>query len=203
MAALYALYTCLIRLLNRWPWRCALQRALGFFLVTECSILALSHCSQKWMGYDVFRAFPSWQQFASMLFLFGFQYGCLRLLMRCLPSTVLADNNSLLISALSVVPYLFVCQITLWIPADRERLSFAVVIVLVASCLLALCLMVNLERRIASENERRQMQARAHLLQLNTQQFLIKKNSIDALRRNYNPASVTSTRFALRSTFSA
>lgn len=186
MAALYALYTYLIHLLNQWSWRCALQRAIGFFLVTECSILALSYCSQKWMGYDVFRAFPSWQQFVSMFFLFGFQYGCLRLLRRCLPDTVLADNNSLLISALSVVPYLFVCQITLWIPVDRARLSFAVVVVLVASCLLALCLMVNLERRIASENERRQMEARTHLLQINAQQFLIKKNSIDALRRNYH-----------------
>lgn len=186
MLALYLCYAVAARMLSGLPWRGVLQRMLSFFLITECSVLALSYCSQRLWGCDVFRSPPIWRMLLALALLGVLQAACLSLMARCLPSTIFADNNSLLISALSVVPYLFVCQITLWIPVNREQLSFAVVILLTMSCFLALVLMANLERRIAHEDERRQMQASAYVARLAEQQFLVRKSSIDALQRNYH-----------------
>lgn len=162
------------------------QRVLCFFMLTECTTLALSYVCMLTIGFDPFRtpAFP-WQLVA-VVALTALHGALLTLAWRRFPPEICADASSLRFSLLSALPYLFCCQITYWLPIDNKEVTPAVPLIMVASCALAILLISSMEQRLYAEKERRHAQAQQHMLELRQQQFMSRRGSAEAVRRKYH-----------------
>lgn len=188
---LHMLLSCLaavtaVRLRTGWPWLAALQRGLSWYLVTESVTLLVSHVSRKLIDEDIFRDLPLWRMAVSIAALSGALSGLFLLLRRLYPRTVRADGSTACLCLLSALPYMFVRQITLWLPVRVEDVSFAIVITGQCSMLLSLILSLSLERLMEAEEEKRRALARQMEMERQHQQYVLKKNSIDAVRQQYH-----------------
>jgi len=112
MLALYAVMLVFARLWSGKKLSACAQRTLCFFLLTECAALAVSYFSQRLLGRDLFRSEPLTLQTLAIFLLAAFESLLLYLLHRLLPQEPRADGNSLWLSFLAAIPYLFVSQIT-------------------------------------------------------------------------------------------
>lgn len=168
------------------PWKVALQRALCYVLLTECVTLTLCHASQKLLGLDIFRSLPLWRMLVSMAGMWLVNLLLLRVLRHFFPQEALVDGNSLTLSLLSAVPYMYVWRITAWLPIAVEEVPTAIILPMIASCFLSLILIVSLESRLFAEKEKRQAQAMQRVMELRQQQYILKKNSIEQVRRQYH-----------------
>ncbi|MGM9603835.1 MAG: ATP-binding protein [Faecousia sp.] len=167
-------------------WKAALQRALCYVLLTECVTTILGHFSQKMFGEDIFRTLPVWREILSMGFM-GLVNGLLLYVLRhCFSPEALVDSNSLVLSILSAVPYLYAWRITVWLPIAHEAVPISVILTLIASCFLALILIVSLESRLFAEKEKQQAQAMQRVMERQQQQYILRKNNIDQVRRQYH-----------------
>lgn len=167
-------------------WKAALQRALCYVLLTECVAMILGHVSQKTLGVDVFRTLPLWRETLSVGFM-GLLNWLLLSVLRCfLPPETLVDGNSLVLSILSAVPYLYAWRITVWIPIAHEAVPLSVVLTMTASCFLSLILIVSLESRLFAEKEKQQAQAMQRVMERQQQQYILRKSNIDQVRRQYH-----------------
>ena len=188
-AYMLSLYTVMLVFARLWSGKkfsaCA-QRTICFFLLTECAALAVSYFSQRLLGRDLFRSEPLTLQTLAILLLAAFESLLLYLLHRLLPQEPRADGNSLWLSFLAAIPYLFVSQITLWLPLTNAQITPVIPLMLCASCLLALMLIVSLEGRLHAEQEKRQMLAQHHMTHLQQQQFEMSRSSQETVRRNYH-----------------
>ena len=184
-----ALWSALYVLARLWSGdargACA-QRALCLFLLLDCLMLSVSHVTWMNWGFDPFRSSPLTIRLLFLALLFPITLALLTLLKRMLPKTPCADGNSLWMSFLAVVPYLFMSQITIWLPIDSSQITLAVPAMVCACCLIALLMIVSLEGRLSEEKERRQMLAQHHVMQLQQRQYEMSKNSQEAVRRNYH-----------------
>ena len=162
------------------------QRALCLLLVTDCAALTVSHLTIIRWELDVLRVTPMPWKLVFMALLYLLCRALLALLSRFLPQEPCADCNSLWLSVLSAVPYLFVSQITVWLPVNSGELTLAVPLVVCASCLLSLLLMVSTEGRLCAEREKRQTLAQKHMLELRQSQYAQSKGSAEAVRRKYH-----------------
>ena len=167
-------------------WKAALQRALCYVLLTECVTMILGHFSQKLFGVDVFRTLPAWRETLSMGFMGLVSWMLLYVLRHFFPPETLVDSNSLVLSILSAVPYLYAWRITVWLPIAHEEVPLSVVLTLMASCFLALILIVSLESRLFAEKEKQQAQAMQRVMERQQQQYILRKSNIDQVRRQYH-----------------
>lgn len=175
-------------------WRCArgdqargvAQRVLCFFMLTECTTLALSYFCMLTIRFDPFRtpAFP--RQVIAVAGLTAVHGALLTLAWRRFPPEICADASSLRFSLLSALPYLFCCQITYWLPIDNKEVTPAVPLTMIASCVLAILLISSMEQRLYAEKERRHAQAQQHMLELRQQQFVSRRDSVETVRRTYH-----------------
>ena len=151
MAAILIPIVCLIHERSGWNWPEALQRGLCYFLLTDCVMQILCHMSQRLVGVDIFRAFPIARQIPSVIMMGVIQWIMLKLLWSFFPPESMTDRNSFTISLLAAVPYLFVRQITFWLPIEHEKVPNSLVLTMAASCFLALTLIVSWEERIFAD----------------------------------------------------
>jgi len=184
-AALAASFAFLL-LWSGLPWKAVFQRALCYLLLTECVTLLLCHTSQKLLGMDIFRAGSPLIGAPALALMALISDLLLRALKRFFPPEVQVDLNSLTLSLLSAVPYLFTFKITVWLPIAHESVPLSMILTLAASCLLSLTLIVSLESRLFAEKEKRQAQAMQHVMELRQQQYIMKRNSIEQVRRQYH-----------------
>lgn len=190
-AYLYMLLLCGAMYAFACPWSgygamAAAQRVLCLFMVTDCAMLTVSHIAILVWGADVLRSAPLPWRILSVALLYLLCRVLLMLVRRFLPGEACADRNSLWMSVLSAVPYLFISQITCWLPVTSAQLTFAVPLMVCASCLLSVLLMVSLEGRLSAEREKRQALAQKHMMELRQQQFAYRKDSVETVRRYYH-----------------
>ena len=162
------------------------QRVLCFFMLTECTTLALSYVCMLTIGFDPFRtpAFPL--QLIAIAVLTAVHGLLLMLAWRRFPPEICADASSLRFSLLSALPYLFCCQITYWLPVNNTEVTPAVPLTMIISCALAFLLISSMEQRIHAEKERRLALAQHHMLELRQQQFISRRDSVETVRRTYH-----------------
>lgn len=175
-----------IRLWSGLPWKAALQRALCYVLLTECVTLTLCHLSQELLGADIFRTLPLRRELPAMIAMGLCNALLLRVLRHFLPPEALVDGNSLTLSLLSAVPYLYAWRITAWLPVAHENVPLSVILTMIASCFLSLVLIVSLESRLFAEREKQKAQVMQRVMELRQQQYILKKSSIEQVRRQYH-----------------
>ena len=187
----HMLLTCLAavalsKIWSGWSWRIAIQRAVSWFLVTDSIVLLLSHVSRKAIEEDVFRSMPLWRMGLSIVFLTGIILLALKGIRRMYPQSANANGQTLALCLLSTLPFLFVRQITLWLPVNVEDVSAAIVITVVCSALLSLAVSISLERLLYEENEKRRALAQKIEAERQQQQYILRKSNIDAVRQQYH-----------------
>ena len=169
------------------PWMVCFQRAAIWQITTGALLQSLSYLSQKVFAGDVFRdgeVLPLLLAANILLFLAGM--ALLHLLLLMLPSRARATPFSLLLVLLSALPYLFVRQITFWLPIEVEQVTPAVVVTLLLSAVLMLLMDVILERMMQTEEEKRQALAMKINLEQQKKHYEVRKTSIEAVRRQYH-----------------
>lgn len=186
MMLMYLSGALLLRLWTGWNWCASFLRAIGWYLITENATLLLSHFSQKLFGEDILRGAFELRSALAMGALVLLAYGLLALLRHMSPKTVHATRYTLLLSLLAMIPYLFVRQVTLWLPVRVEDVSMAIVTTLMCSALLALMFSVSLERLLNAENEKRRAMARQMEVERQQQQYMMRKHEIEAVRQQYH-----------------
>lgn len=188
MAFLYGVMVLLVRLWSgeSQQTKGIAQRVFCFFLLTECATLVLSYVSMILFGLDFFRRGPLLRQFAAVAALTALHGALFALMLRRFPPEICADNSTLRFSLLSALPYLFCCQLAFWLPIDNDDVTPVVPLITAAGCLLALMLIANMEARLYAEKEKRQALAQQHMLELRQQQFVLRRDSIEAVRRTYH-----------------
>ncbi|MBR2287894.1 MAG: hypothetical protein IJ865_06580, partial [Clostridia bacterium] len=112
------------------PWMVCLQRAAIWQITTGALLQSLSYLSQKVFAGDVFRDGEVLPLLLANILLFLAGMALLHLLLLMLPSRARATPFSLLLVLLSALPYLFVRQITFWLPIEVEQVTPAVVVTL-------------------------------------------------------------------------
>lgn len=186
MLLMYLSAAVLLRLWTGWTWCASFQRAIGWYLITESMTLLLSHLSQKTFGEDILRGSVALRTIVALGLMLLLAYGLLALLRRAAPRTVHATGYTLALSLLSMLPYLFVRQVTLWLPVRVEDVSPAIVMTLMCSAALALMFSVSLERLLNAENEKRRALARQMEVERQQQQYVLRKHDIEAVRQQYH-----------------
>ena len=172
-----------LRIWSRRRYLVCLQRGLPFFLTADSLLLCLSHLSRKLLGEDAFRSAPLWRNLLALAFYALLLQLCLKGVKSLYPPRMQANRQTILLSLLSITPYLFVRQITLWLPVQAEEVSYPIVMTVLLSAILSWILSANLERLLNSEEERREM-----LLEMerSQQHYILKKNTMEAVRRQYH-----------------
>ena len=160
-----------------------LQRGLAFFLMTDSLLLCLSHLSRKVLGEDALRSSPLWRNLLALALYALLLQLCLKAVKKLYPPQAQVNLQTVLLSLLSIIPYLFVRQITLWLPVQAEDITYPIVITVILSAVLSLLLSANLEKLLYAEEKRREM-----LLEMerSQQHYILKKNSMEAVRRQYH-----------------
>lgn len=166
----------------------AAQQALSFFLLTDCTDTVMRFTNMRLLGFDPLRTGDLWQALAAYLPLTVVQGALLWLLHRLCPAEKLRTlrGPALLLCILAAVPYLFVCQITLWLPLTNEQLTNAVPVLLVGCCVLALMVDISFLGYARSEEEKRAMLQLRIAAEQQQQQYLVHKTAVDSVRRKYH-----------------
>lgn len=188
---LLALYLCdwlFLHTVRRLPAGTAAYAALWYFLVSNCIDSVVRFVSMRLLHTDYLRAGSLPAKGAAIVFQVALLAAVLQALKKWLPrpSSPRTDRSVLWAAVLAAIPYLFVCQITVWLPLENEQLTYAIPITLVVTCALALTMQITVVDRLQAEIEKRQAIQSQRLMEQRQQQFLLSKVSADALRRNYH-----------------
>lgn len=188
MAAEYCVYAGLAQALFGGNRRFNAYRVLCFYLVTDCIDTLLRYAGMRLLGADYLRGGAWFAQLLAMGVLFGITAALLLALRRFMPTPTEQDLGRMVLGAsvLVTVPYLFVCEITVWLPLQNEELTAAVPLTLAAGCLVALFSSITLVGRLNAEIARRQALEQQRMLERRQQQFLLRKSSVEAVQRNYH-----------------
>lgn len=166
----------------------ALQQALCFFLLTDCTDTIMRFANMRLLGYDPLRSGTFWAALLAYLPLTTVQGTLLWLLRSFCPAEKLRILRSaaLALYVLAAVPYLFVCRLTYWLPLTNEELTTAVPVLLTGCCVLALLVNISfLSYAIAEEEKRTMLQLRIAAEQ-QQQQYLLRKTAVDSVRCKYH-----------------
>lgn len=127
-----ALYAITAYALLRRSIGLALQQALCFFLLTDCTDTIMRFANMRLLGYDPLRSGTFWAALLAYLPLTTVQGTLLWLLRSFCPAEKLRILRSaaLALYVLAAVPYLFVCRLTYWLPLTNEELTTAVPVLL-------------------------------------------------------------------------
>ena len=158
-----ALYVITAYALLRRSIGLALQQALCFFLLTDCTDTIMRFANMRLLGYDPLRSGTFWAALLAYLPLTTVQGTLLWLLRRFCPAEKLRTlrSTALALYVLAAVPYLFVCRLTYWLPLTNEELTTAVPVLLTGCCVLALLVNISfLSYAIAEEEKRTMLQLR-------------------------------------------
>ena len=183
-----ALYAITAYALLRRSIGLALQQALCFFLLTDCTDTIMRFANMRLLGYDPLRSGTFWAALLAYLPLTTVQGTLLWLLRSFCPAEKLRILRSaaLALYVLAAVPYLFVCRLTYWLPLTNEELTTAVPVLLTGCCVLALLVNISfLSYAIAEEEKRTMLQLRIAAEQ-QQQQYLLRKTAVDSVRRKYH-----------------
>lgn len=166
----------------------AAQQALCFFLLTDCTDTVVRFTNMRLLGYDPLRTGAPWLAAVFYLVLTVVQAGLLWLLHRLCPAEKLHTlrGTALFLCVLSAVPYLFVCQITRWLPLTNEDLTTAVPVLLVGCCVLALMVNISFLGYARAEEEKRAMLQLRMAAEQQQQQYLLRKTAVDSVRTKYH-----------------
>lgn len=166
----------------------AAQQALTFFLLSDCTDTVMRFTNMRLLGYDPLRTGTLVQALLFYLPLTAVQAGLLWLLHRLCPAEKLhaLRGPALVLCVLAAVPYLFVCQITLWLPLTNEQLTSAVPVLLVGCCVLALMVNISFLGYARAEEEKRAMLQLRMAAEQQQQQYLLRKTAVDSVRRKYH-----------------
>lgn len=166
----------------------AVQQALCFFLLTDCTDTIMRFANMRLLGYDPLRSGTLWAALLAYLPLTTVQGVLLWLLHRFCPAEKLRAlrSTALALYVLAAVPYLFVCRLTYWLPLTNEELTTAVPVLLTGCCVLALLVNISfLGYAIAEEEKRTMLQLRIAAEQ-QQQQYLLRKTAVDSVRSKYH-----------------
>lgn len=188
LLCLYLCYWFFLYTMKHLPWRSAAYTALWFFLTATCVDSILRFASMRLLHTDYLRVGTFLQRAGATAVQIALLAGILILLKRWLPNPTASQMNQTVLwtGVLASIPYLFVCQITVWLPLENEQLTAAIPITLAITCLLALTMQITVVGQLQAEIEKRKAQQSQWLMEQRQQQFLISKASADALRRNYH-----------------
>lgn len=188
LLALYLCYWLFLHTVRRLPAGTAAYAALWYFLVSNCVDSVVRFVSMRLLHTDYLRAGNIPAKGAAIVFQVALLAGVLQALKGWLPgpSSPRMTRSVLWAAVLAAIPYLFVCQITVWLPLENEQLTYAIPITLVVTCALALTMQITVVGRLQAEIEKRQALQAQRLMEQRQQQFLLSKVSADALRRNYH-----------------
>lgn len=166
----------------------AAQQALSFFLLTDCTDTVMRFTNMRLLGYDPLRSGPLWLALLFYLPLTAVQGALLWLLHRLCPAEKLhaLQGPALLLCVLAAVPYLFVCQITLWLPLTNEQLTSAVPVLLVGCCVLALMVNSSFLGYARAEEEKQAMLQLRIAAEQQQKQYLLHKTAVDSVRQKYH-----------------
>lgn len=166
----------------------AVQQALSFFLLTDCTDTVMRFANMRLLGHDPLRSGPLWQAVLFYLPLTAVQGALLWLLHRLCPAEKLRAlrGTALLPCVLAAVPYLFVCQITLWLPLTNEQLTSAVPVLLAGCCVLALMVNISFLGYVRAEEEKHAMLQLRIAADQQRQQYLLHKTAVDSVRQKYH-----------------
>ena len=183
-----ALYAITAYALLRRSIGLAVQQALCFFLLTDCTDTIMRFANMRLLGYDPLRSGTFWAALLAYLPLTTVQGTLLWLLRSFCPAEKLRilRSTALALYVLAAVPYLFVCRLTYWLPLTNEELTTAVPVLLTGCCVLALLVNISfLSYAIAEEEKRTMLQLRIAAEQ-QQQQYLLRKTAVDSVRRKYH-----------------
>lgn len=186
MALLLLLDVCFIHAISEWNWKVSFQRGLCYFLLTDCIVQVLCHVSQRLFGLDIFRTLPLIRQIPSIMLMGMVQWVLLQLIWRFFPPENCVDMNSLAFSLMASIPYLFASHITFWLPIEHESVPNSLILTMMFSCFLALALIISLEARLWAEEEKRRIEAQRHVMELQQQQYIMRRSEIETVRRQYH-----------------
>lgn len=187
-ALLIVVYGCGAWMLNGHCEAGAVCTALCLFLITDCSDTVVRFSNMRLLGRDPLHSGSLAEQIPMWLALTAVQAVLLALLRRACPPQRLRVLHpaSLTLMLLSVVPYLFVSQITVWLPLTNEELTTAVPVMLVGCCVLALLFLTSFVQYVCAEEDKRQMLQLRFSAEQQQQQYLLRKTAVDSVRRTYH-----------------
>lgn len=162
--------------------------ALCFFLITDCSNTVLRFSNMRLLGRDPLHSGTPWEICGMSVLLLMAQTVLLALVRRiCPPGRMgVLRSASLTLLVISTVPYLFVSQITVWLPLTNEDLTTAVPVMLVGCCGLALLFLLSFVRYVGAEEDKRQMLQLRFAAEQQQQQYLLRKTAVDSVRGKYH-----------------
>ncbi|MGN0708296.1 MAG: sensor histidine kinase [Faecalibacterium sp.] len=188
MAACYGVFCFAAQTLFRENARYNAVRVLCFYLVLDCTDTLIRYFGMRILGVDYLRSGHWLCQCMAAAVWCGVTLLLLLLVRRNLPAAPAQSlgNSALWAAVLATLPYLFVCQITYWLPLQNEELTAAVPLTLAASCLVAVLSIINFIGRVDAEIQKRQALQRQHMMECRQQQFLLSKRTAEAVQRNYH-----------------
>lgn len=166
----------------------AVYLALCFFLITDCTGTVLRFANMRLFGRDPLHAGTVWEISGMAVLLLILQALSLVLVRHVCPPNRLRmlRSASLTLMVISTIPYLFVSQITVWLPLTNEELTTAVPVLLVGCCVLALLFLVSFVGYVGAEEDKREMMQLQFAAEQQQQQYLLRKTAVDSVRRNYH-----------------
>lgn len=166
----------------------AMAVAVCFFLITDCSNTVMRFTNMRIWGRDPLHAGTALEITLMSMLLLLIQTLLVALLFRvCPPMRMRAlRTSSVSLLLLSAVPYLFVGQITVWLPLKNEDLTNAVPVVLVGCCALAFLFLISFVSYVGAEKDKREMLQLQFAAEQQQQQYLLRKTAVDSVRQNYH-----------------
>lgn len=188
MAACYGVFCFAAQSVSGESVRYNMFRVLCFYLVLDCTDTLIRYSGMRMLGVDYLRGGWWLFQCGAAAVWCAVTLPLLLWVRRSLPATPARElsASALWAAVLATLPYLFVCQITYWLPLQNEELTAAVPLTLAASCLVAVLSMVNFIGRLDAEILKRQALQRQHMMECRQQQFLLNKRTAEAVQRNYH-----------------
>ena len=186
MALVCAIAAFIMKLRTGWNWHAALQRAMSWYLVMDCGVLLLTHLSRKITDEDVFRSTPVWRMILFLILLTAVLSGAVLLLKRLFGNEIYADGKTVSLCLLSVIPYMYMRQITFWLPVGVNDVSAGTILTVLFCMLLASMITIILERLLRSEHDRRRALAEKMELEQQQERYIIRKSSMDTVRQQYH-----------------
>lgn len=167
-------------------WRAVFQQTTCNVLLTECVTMVLCHLSQKLFGLDIFRSEPLLRMLLSRILMTAVDYILIKLLLRSIPQETMVYKGNMSFLLLSAIPFLFSWRVTAWLPIEPEAVPLSLSVMLIASCFLFLALTISMQKRLYAEQEKRVAEQQQYVMQLKQQQFVMRRNSIDQVRKQYH-----------------
>jgi len=182
------LFTLTVHLIRPGRFRESLYLGLAFLLVIVSVKSVFGLLGQKWLGIDYMYAGTALQRTAAMAVFALFALVLVYILRRTfLFREPLQVNRQLVIlSFAAVIPYLYVYDLTLWLPLQREQVPSSIAVLQFATCALALFIMATVERREQDANDRRQSERLQHVMESQHLKYRHELEQAELINRKYH-----------------